>query len=68
MIRQTEPMPTDIVTKLSAIDRTLSSYRFLSVKLESGVEQLRGALSLLTEQAAGIDSKGWYFVFGPLYA
>lgn len=53
----TEPMPTDIVTKLSAIDRTLSSYRFLSVKLESGVEQLRGALSLLTEQAAGIDSK-----------
>jgi hypothetical protein len=56
-------MPTDIAEKLSAIDVALSSYESLSVNLESGVAQIRNAVSLLSEQAADIESKGWYLCF-----
>lgn len=63
MFRQTEPMPTDIVEKLHAINGALSSYDTLSVNLESGIEQIRSAVSLLSERAAGVESKGWCFCF-----
>ena len=63
LLCQTEPIPTDIEQKLRAINDALSSYHSLSVNLESGVEQIRSAVSLLSEQAAGVENKGWHLYF-----
>jgi tRNA(Ile)-lysidine synthase len=52
-------MPDDIAEKLSAIEKGLSVYDNLSASLGSGVEQLRSAIGLLTEQTECINMKGW---------
>lgn len=58
MFYQTESIPTDISDKLNDIGRALREYELLSVSLESGREQLRNAVSVLTEQTTDIDRKG----------
>ncbi|KAF8629989.1 hypothetical protein AX15_003161 [Amanita polypyramis BW_CC] len=52
-----EPLPPTIKEQLSNIDSALSSAETISVDLNSGIEQLRGAVKQLTVQVEDIDTQ-----------
>ncbi|RDB21082.1 tRNA(Ile)-lysidine synthase [Hypsizygus marmoreus] len=52
-----EPVPTDIAEKLASIEKAVSSLKSVSVTLDSGADQLRSAVSVLTSNVEDIDSE-----------
>lgn len=56
---QEEQLPPDIAEKMIAIERGVSSLNSVSMTLDSGADELRSLVRVLTTNLEDIDSQGW---------